>query len=259
MRSIFFFFALLLLPLEIQAKEFERCGKPLPSEPITYSDDFTGTFTLEGMADLFEKHYASGRRLKGRAYYDSDLGSLVLPHSTGLIKISPRFIQNVTRHVEISLERRYADFVFFPDMGHSHLHLPESVYEEMKAIKPIGKMYENFFAYDGLQMLYHTAEKLAVREGKNFNGAFPQDPILLWRYFSRNPVGDNNDGENVKIFFHLSEPQKYNTVKDIPGHKEYSAGFDISASKEGCFPFESRGKKMYFDLSLDSLPCKNCE
>ena len=259
MRSIFFFFGLFFLPLEIQAFDIQRCEKPKADEAITYRDGFSGMFDLESMASLYEKHYQSGTRLKGRAYFDRELNSFVLPHFQGPVKISERFLKNVTRHVEISLERRYADFIFFPDLGHAHLHLPDDVYDQMRSVKPFSKMYEEFFAFEGLQMLYHTAEKLIVRDGPKYSGAFPQDPILLWRYFSRNPVGDNKDGENVKIFFQLEEPQKYNTVKRIPGHKEYSAGFDISASKDGCFPFQHQGKKWYFDISLESLPCKHCD
>jgi len=259
-RILVFLLAAFLTPFEpaYAQSEAQRCAKPTPAEKFVYSDDFKRSYGLDEMAAAFKDTYESGARLKGRAYYDESAKSFILPHRAGPVKIDQIFIKSVTRHVEIALERRYADFIFFPDMGHSHLHIPTKDYDRLKSVKPFNLMYEKMFAYRPLQMLYHTAEKLAVRAGDNFNGEFPQDPIQLWRYFSRNPVGDNNGGENVKIFFNLAEPQKYNTVKDIPGHKEYSSGFDISASKDGCFPYQHNGQTYYFDLSLEPLPCRNC-
>lgn len=259
MHRLFILLFVVTFPIEeAQAKAAERCKRPADNESFVYSDDFQADYSLEEMAKAFEQTYRSGKRLKGRAYYDEDLGSMVLPHHSGLVKIDQAFIQSVTRHVEISLERRYADFIFFPDMGHAHLHIPKKDYDRLKSVNPMSAMYEGFFAYRDLKMLYHTAEKLTVKPGKHSEGPFPQDPVLLWRYFSRNPVGDNGGGENVFVLFNQDEPLRYNTVKFVPGHDEYSAGFDISASKGGCFPYQHQGKTLYFDLSLESLPCKNC-
>lgn len=258
MKRILPFFLLLISATGQAAADPARCPIPAPNEPVVYSDDYKTLYDPAEMAEAFRKTYESGARLRNRAYYDAALGSYVLPHRTGLVRIDETFLRSVTRHVEIALERKYAEYIFMPDMGHSHLHIPTEDYDRLKAIEPISKMYETFFSYRRLQMLYHTAEKLKVREGRIGNGAFPQDPTLLWRYFSRNPVGDNNGGENVAIYFQGKEPQRYNTVKDIPGHREYSAGFDIHATKNGCFPYQHDGKTYYFDLSLDPLPCRNC-
>jgi hypothetical protein len=248
---------LLLWALPAQASR-ERCRVPAPSEPIVYSDDFKAEYKLDEMAKAFQDNYESGKRLKGRAYYDEKLRSYVMPHHTGPVKIDKNFIRSVTRHVELSLERRYADFIFFPDMGHSHLFFPDKDYNRLKFIEPFNAMYEAFFAYKEMKVLYHTAEKLSVKLGERGRDGFPQDPVLLWRYFSRNPVGDNQGGENVYVLFQSAEPHKYNTVKDVLGHSEYSAGFDLSASKDGCFPYQQGGKTFFFDISLESLPCRNC-
>jgi len=248
---------LLFVALPAQAAR-ESCRAPAPNEPIVYSDDFKAEYKLDEMGKAFQDNYESGKRLKSRAYYDEKLRSFVMPHHSGLVKINKKFIRSITRHVELSLERRYADYIFFPDMGHSHLFFPNKDYDRLKAIEPFNAMYEAFFAYPEMKVLYHTAEKLNVKLGERGRDGFPQDPILLWRYFSRNPVGDNNGGENVFVLFQSEEPHKYNTVKDVPGHSEYSAGFDLSASKDGCFPYQHAGKTFYFDVSLESLPCRNC-
>jgi len=236
-----------------------NCKRPTAQERFVYTDDFKGSYaSIAELKKSFEELYESGSRLKGRVYYDEKLQSYIFPHEQGPVKIDDTFIKSITKHIEVSLERRYADFIFFPDMGHSHLHLPEKDYDKLINITPNNTMYEVFFANRNLKVLYHTAEKLAVRQGERFNGPFPQDPMLLWRYFSRNPVGDNNGGENVFILFQQHDLDKYNTVKDVPGYLEYSSGFDLSASKNGCFPYKFKEKIFYFDMSLESLPCRNC-
>ena len=48
----------------------------------------------------------------------------------------------------------------------------------------------------------------------------------------------------------------HNTVRNLEGYKYYS-GFNISANKNGCFPFQDKsGNIQYFDLSAWDLPYK---
>jgi hypothetical protein len=43
-------------------------------------------------------------------------------------------------------------------------------------------------------------------------------------------------------------------VTGLPGHRDWSAGFNISASQDGCFAYQHKGQTIYFDLSLHDLP-----
>jgi len=251
----FFLFALLLPTASVYAETLP-CPPQPDSEPIVYMSDFKWGQTLEQLRAKFPEIYQSGKRLKARAYFDENEGSYILPKPTGKVKISADFIRNVTRHVEHSLERRYADFVFFPDMGHSHFFVPESDWGEIDDIPTDQQhlVYQKLLSMPGLKVLYHTAEQLAVREGERGRGDFPQDKVLLWRYFSRNPIGDNVTGDNVAPYFAFNN-DNYNTLSDLKGHRSWSSGFSISASKDGCFSYRAPDEKIYrFDLSLEDLP-----
>jgi hypothetical protein len=253
MRKLLALFA--LFPTLAFAEPLD-CRKPEPGEPILYMSDFKWGQSLPEMGEKFKTIYASGKRLKGRAYFDEILRSYVFEMESGKVRIGSDFIRNITRHAEISLERRYADFIFFPDMGHSHLYIPLKDWPALEEIpmKDRHLLYEKMLSLPSLQVLYHTAEQLSVREGGKNDGLFPQDKILLWRYFSRNPVGDNLTGENVAPRFAFDN-ENYNTVGELPGHRGWSAGFIISASKDGCFSYRAPDGTTYrFDLSLEDLP-----
>lgn len=232
------------------------CAPQAENEPLVYLSDFKWGMSLEAMGKKFDFIYASGKRLKGRAYYDEKERAYLVQKNNGTVRLTPEFLRNVRRHIEIALERRYADYVFFPDMGHSHLYIPEAEWPPIQEIpgERVHELYTKMLALPSLKVLYHTAEQLGVKEGERNNGPFPQDKILLWRYFTRNPVGDNTTGENVAPVFAFTN-NVYNTVGELKGHASWSAGFSISASKDGCFAYTAPGgKELRFDLSLDDLP-----
>jgi hypothetical protein len=229
-----------------------RCQPPKEGEKIAYLDDFHWGQSREDMKKNFETQYNSGKRLFGRAHLDTDGKTYIFSEPYGKIKLNKTFIASVRRHIEIALDRGYAESIFFPDMGHSHLYIPESDWPALDKIDARNKFYEAVFSLKSLRILYHTAEQLQVREGERSQGPFPQDPMLLWRYFARNVFGDNGGGENVSILF--EQPPAYNTVSDVKGYHVYSAGFYLSASKDGCFAYEHGGKTYYFDIAVAEMP-----
>ena len=233
------------------------CLKPNADEPFFYTKDFHWGMTLEDMGKSFDAVLAGNKRLFARAYFDPALNSYVFPSQDGPVRIDPRFIESITHHLEISLERRYADFVFFPDLGHSHFFVPDSDWSAISKIKSKKDIYEALMNLRSLKILYHTAEQLKVRGGERYNEAFPQDKILLWRYFARNIIGDNDGGENVYPLFSFDKTIEYNTLSELKGHFFWSPGFNIATSSKGCFPYHKDGKTYYFDLSLEDLPYDN--
>lgn len=241
-----------LFPLAAFAQN-PNCERPSATEPVFYSNEFRFGQTLPQIKETFERTYQSGKRLKGRAYFDEKLDSFVFNKDGSLVKIDPLFLKSVTRHIEIALERRYADYLVFSDMGHSHFYIPQKDWESLKRYteqQPL--LYEKMMALRSLKILYHTAEQLTVKPGQRSDGPFPQDPELLWRYFSRNPVGDNQGGENIAPYFAFGK--KYNTVDELAGHQSWSAGFYFTATKNGCFSYSHQGQTFYYDLSLQHFP-----
>ena len=236
-----------------------RCARPTDDEEVVFSNDFKWGYTIESMGIRYEEIYASGKRLSNRAYYDPDTGSLVLPGTAawgGDVVLSERLVENVTLHIEHALERGYADFIFFPDMGHSHLQIPEDHWNEVYADTPVSEFsrrYEKMFDDPKLKMLYHVAEQLQMLDE---NDQVLADRHVAWRYHTRNIVGDNEYDRQLELLTEFES--KANTAHDLPGHKYYGAGFNISASKDGCFPFENaQGDTQWYDISLDDLPFDN--
>lgn len=232
-----------------------KCGPEKESDPFLYWEDFKGAVDFAGLKARYKTIYEGERRLKHRAFYDPATKGFRMPWAREpgrSIYISKRFIRSVIRHVEIALQRGYADAIMFSDMGHNHFNIPEERYKEIySGMEDYGRQYEMYFADPTLLMAYHTAEQLetAVRD-EDRNLIVSNDRHMGWRYYTRNLVGDNDPRKRPEIY--LEREFVYNTIKSIPGYK-WGAGIDLSANKSGCFPFRYEGKTYYFDISLEAL------
>ncbi|MEO0335151.1 MAG: hypothetical protein AAF202_02075, partial [Pseudomonadota bacterium] len=257
----------LLCPMAIAAPTIDfnnakrRCAPALEDEPKVYSQDFKWGYEFQEMADRYKEIYQSGKRLHMRAYFDPAQDQFVFPGETTrgeayTVKIPTQFIANIGIHLEEGLKRDYADYVFFPDIGHSHFFIPVDFYNEV--IRPLptdqkAKRYELLMGHAGVKVLYHTAEQLGMKD-KESKELF-EDDYLRWRYYTRNLVGYNTGTRKVEIHKKLNEG--FNTVHDHDGgdYRYWGAGFNVSASKDGCFAFKTKeGETHYFDLSLEDLP-----
>jgi hypothetical protein len=247
-----------LFALDVQTA---NCKPEVENDPVVYADDFKWNMSIEEIRTRADELYNTNKRLSARAYYDEVAKSFVLPNSSvqgGAVKIPADFIKAVTKHVEKAFERKYVDALIFPDMGHSHFLVPAKYYEqELKGI-PVNQMnilYEKMMAHKDMKVVYHTAEQLKARDGE---GNVLPDKALQWRYYTRNLIGHNNANPDLEIF-NATETSPANTMHGIPGYFWWGAGFNIHASKNGCFPFMKNGKKMYFDLSLKDLETKSLD
>lgn len=236
----------------------QRCQSPKVGEKQVYNQDFSWGMSLDDMKAKFQEIYHSGKRLKARAYYNKATGKFVLPKdmSGGIkeVSLSPKFIKSVRRHIEEALKHDYADYVMFPDMGHSHFLLPRDYYDKELANIPVSEMnilYEKMMASPQTKILYHTAEQLKVTDE---NDKLLPDRYLQWRFFTRNLVGDNRGEGNMKIYKALDSGANTIGEKEAHGDRWWGGGFNMSASVDGCFPYEQGGKTYYFDISLEDLP-----
>lgn len=105
---------------------------PCPPEgsgaPRLIAADFHWSYTLPEMMEAFAKTYASDKRLGARAYWNAAKKRYELPYEKdrgAAVVLPPRLIAAVSRHIEAAFQADYVDAVFFPDMGHSHLLIPE--------------------------------------------------------------------------------------------------------------------------------------
>lgn len=231
------------------------CPPPSPSEEVIYQSDFHWYYTMPEMMARFEEMYASPKRLDKRAYWDKTAGSLVLPpaYDGPPVKIGAPLLQALRRHIESALDKGYADAVFFPDMGHSHLLIPDALWKakyDKYEVKDYSRLYEDMLADPAVQIFYHTAEQLKTLQDKT-----PiNDPQLLFRLANRNIAGPITPDARLSV---LQNPESdANTVNAVPGYTWWGGGFNFSAQKDGCFAYTHKGKTYRFDISLHDLPMK---
>lgn len=228
--------------------ESERCRPESSTDLKLYSSDLAWGQPLPTMMELYKRIYESGKRLQKRAYWDSVRAGFFLPyHSSGgqPVPINSTFIGALRTHIEKGLRRKYTDAVFFSDMGHSHMLIPLHKFKDYQKIPAdrLSELYAKAFADTEIRFLYHTAEQLDTSGG---------DLHLVWRMFNRNLVGENREGGEVHV--EAGYHEKAHTLRDVAGYSWWSAGFNISASKDGCFPFVMPdGSTSYFDVSLYDL------
>ncbi|MBW2524668.1 MAG: hypothetical protein JRI23_10855 [Deltaproteobacteria bacterium] len=237
------------------AEILARCTPPADDEPVVYSNDFHWNYTTEEMAARFDEIYVSGKRLAERARVEEETGELILPIFEGWgsrVVLSRRLVENVTAHIEIALERGYAEHVFFPDMGHSHFFIPQERYDAEYASVPVPEIalkLTRMMDDPELLVLYHTAEQLKMLDEEE--QVLP-DEWIQWRHETRNVVGDNDGQGRIEL---LQNPDSAaNTSRDYPGYRYHGAGFNVSASAAGCFPYMQNGELRWYDLSLSDLP-----
>lgn len=237
----------------------QHCQKPLVDEPIIYQEDYSFSDNLDvaKMTAKFDRFYQGPQRLKGRLFYDSKAKKI---YTSGDLnsEISPLLIESISAHISLALKRNYAQFAFFPDMGHSHFYIPKDVWnKKYKDLAPATGLYAALSNERQLKMLYHTAEQLVIRDS---NKVMPLDPWLQWRYYSRNIMGQNRGASSSLEVLLQPDLQAYNTVKEYDDYASYSAGFYLQAHQNGCFSFQAAdGKTLYFDVSFDEFPVRNHE
>ena len=232
-----------------------RCLSHFSQSEELHSDEFRWDYTLPEMADKFESIYESGKRLFMHTNYEPKQKTFLLyvdPEKPRPVPITENFIKSVTLHIETALQKGFADFVFFPDMGHSHLHFPEehwdSFYRPMDlSYKNRHNIYEKFLADPKMKALYHLGEQLQFHDQ---NEHLLKDSVISFKYWHRNFVGQN-DGTRTHSVAVIQNREWYNTVTSLPDYHRHSQGYAISASHKGCFPYiDKDGKTRFFDIGF---------
>ncbi|MDD5628275.1 MAG: hypothetical protein PHU21_04370 [Elusimicrobia bacterium] len=237
-----------------QAQELFPCPPESSGAPKLATADFHWDYTLPEMLAAFEKTYASDKRLGARAYWNPGQRRYELPYEQsrgGAVVLPARLIASVARHIEAAFAADYIDAVFFPDMGHSHLLIPQELWKKTYDPYPVDKfsrLYEAMFDDPRVEVFYHTAEQLKMLEPDK---SLVADERVRWRHKTRNIAGLNTPDAELKV---LQNPESNaNTVHEVPGYFWWGGGFNFSANKDGCFAYRAKGKTYRFDISLYDL------
>lgn len=231
----------------------ERCL--VKTHPPVYADDFRWGVNLLEMADLFRLTYESDKRLNKRVYFSPETGRFLgqTQGTTRDINVPIHFLFSLKKHIESALALEYAQWVFFPDMGHNHFLIPDEIYKKISRL-PLDESREAMLELPELKVLYHTAEQLEMTKRVDDKHVVLEDTWTQWRYYTRNIVGDNRGMGQLDVRHNLRD--KFNTVNAVPGYYHYS-GVNMSAAQHGCFSYEHQGKTFYFDVSFFDLDYAN--
>ncbi|MGH1468886.1 MAG: hypothetical protein ACRBBP_08425 [Bdellovibrionales bacterium] len=226
-----------------------RCAPPASDEPYFFMDMFKQNTSMEEIDKLYIKVYNQEERLFNRAGFNQKSQTFVTKNDSASVTLPEHYIKSLILHVEKSLRLNYVKYIFFPDMGHSHLLTPEDYHEEHISNKDWGHQpgpLNGILQAPGLKSLYHTAEHLKFKDGDSLI----TDWYVQWRFYTRNPVIDA-DG-NIELM--TNEGARANAVSSVEGY-HWNAGISVSAHKNGCIPFEdSSGQIQYFDVSAWDPP-----
>jgi hypothetical protein len=222
------------------------CTPAQSKENFITKGDYPIFKTLAEAEVKYNEVYESGRRLKDRAFALPESGTIAIAKNGGIVEIAPAFISALTQQMQTALARGYANFLYYPDLGHAHILLPveKNVDKKYDMQTPAG--LQNLLGDSEIKFLYHTAELFQLRE--SMTGPLTSDPWLQWRYYSRNFAASLNDSDNLAVL--IETKGVYNTVRSIDGHSEKARVY-FSASKDGCFPIQVQGKTLHFDIAFE--------
>jgi hypothetical protein len=181
---------------------------------------------------------SQNKRLKKRMFLRGE--EFILPHSNGEISLQQSFLNSLAHQVELAFKMNVVEFLFYPDFGHGHLYIPKESLESSM---------ETTLANSKLKIVYHTAEKLMMKSGRD-----KRDPIdyRQFRYRTRNLVGGFDEKASLEV--HYAHNNKvFNTLHRIAGAENYErtgGSLYLSASQSGCIGYKHRNKTYFFDISF---------
>jgi len=239
----------------------QRCRTQHTQSKNLYRNTYHWGYSVEEMQATFAQIYTAKNRLPDHAEYNEEKKSFFLYYPTAKSAkpfiATANFIKSVTLHIETVIEKGYASYVFFPDMGHAHLYFPLDYWQKEYAFfddsfYDSAEFYEKVLADEHMRPLYHLSEQLQMIDGK---GQVVNDDILRHKYRHRNFFAKNNGTAEYEILTAPDE-KSYNTVSSLKEYMNWSAGFVVSANALGCFPYHDKdGTTRYFDISIFDPGC----
>jgi len=222
-----------------------------------HEDDYNWDYSFQDLKQLFDNIYNSGKRLPHHIYYDNNKKNFMMPIDDDCeLEISWDYIFAIICHIEEALAKGMADYIFLPDMGHGHFYLPTNshVFNSGDTHDYDRKVFKEILNSKQIKILYHTAEMfLFSGKTEDFTKLSPHEQ---YRNLTRNLLGSFSPEKNMTRFirYEFGHPVVQNFDNQ---YQKVAQDIDISASKDGYFPFSYRGRLYYFDISRfspDILP-----
>ncbi len=192
---------------------------------------------IKKLEEDFWLNYQSGLRFKN--YVQPIEGRLIYQDGSKKIEIPFDLLSALTSHLEKALKLQYAEFIFYPDLGHVHLLLPEKSF--------VRKNIEDNLKRKDLVFLYHAAELFEFKKNSSLSSPLVDDEWFRWRYYSRNFLGTMDPQQNLQVIY--SNNSLYNTVRQVEGYEQVETLY-FNAHQEGCFSYQAKSRRLHFDVSF---------
>ena len=247
----------------------ENCGPESPDETFFHKGMFYPGESLEmrslsqlqpieviGKASLTA--YLVDARLKQRFFISED-GAFRAPLRRPYFmkegpgpysKLKPQFLSGLIRQMEEAIDKGYAHWVSYVDMGHVHLNLPKKVLnEEVNRDKLSLEDYQSsILAHPEVLGLYHVSEKIDFYQGSDF--VIPEQQSL---FLSRNLLGKPYENKDLEVVVATEGHRVKANTYSLPEeglHKEAGESIYFQGNKKGCFQLETKNGSVNFDMSF---------
>ncbi len=205
-------------------------------------------FTREEIKKIYEKEYEEGGRLENHIKVKE--GKYVASCYGETFEVPGKFVKSTLKQLEETLEKGYAEYIFRLDAFHSHLFVPDNVFEKYKDLKNGAEVAEAYTKDEQLGALYHNTEHLAIEDPKT--GEI--DPIAKELRSKRSVLGWY-DGRPLEIT-HPKETDPPKIIEansaSIPDGYHSIGSLTFKATKNGEFSIKHKGKEIRVDLSFDA-------
>ncbi|MDP2907092.1 MAG: hypothetical protein Q8O03_04075 [Nanoarchaeota archaeon] len=204
-------------------------------------------FTREETKQIYEKEYEEGTRLENCIRIEN--GKYVAYRYGEKFEVPEKFVKGTLRQLEETLEKGYAEYIFRLDAFHSHLFVPDDVFEKYKDLKNGAEVAEAYTKDEQLGALYHNTEHLAIEDPKT--GEI--DPVAEELRSKRSVLGWY-DGRPLEIT-HPKETDIPQIIEansaSIPDGYHNIGSLTFKATKNGEFAIKHNGKEIRIDISFD--------
>lgn len=219
----------------------DLCREASALEPSLKKGDIHVVKNSKEAYQQFKKIYTDPRRLESRIFWSEDDQSYAFIRQNKKNLLPLIFVKNLKRHLQQALQSSFAKFIYYADLGHAHLFIPEEQFWDPAQPLVLFKSPQTL-------SLFHTGELYQFKKNGSLSGALVEDPQWQRQYRYRNFVGINQPDASIQSIF-AAPNEAYNTVRHILGYREVGTLL-ISAHQFGCFDLEIDPLNLRFDLSI---------
>ncbi len=205
-------------------------------------------FTREETKQIYEKEYEEGTRLENHIKIKN--GKYLASCYGETFEVPGKFVKSTLKQLEETLEKGYAEYIFRLDAFHSHLFVPDKIFDKYVNLKNGAEVSEAYTKDEQLGALYHNTEHLTAEDPKT--GEI--DPVAKELLSKRSILGWY-DGRPLELTHPKeTDPPKIieaNTASVPDGYHSIGA-LTFKATKNGEFSIKHNGEEIRVDLSFDA-------